>query len=108
MTRINILLIAILVAASLSLVSSQFKARQLHVDLEAAGAEKHRLDVEWSELQLDQASLSKHSLIDAAARHDLGMIPVTPGRTQYVTLSGAPAPSTPPTPAPAEPSLGQP
>ncbi len=87
MTRTNALLVAVLVLCALLLVSTQYQARRLHVDLEAAQDTARKLDVEWSQLQLDQASLSKHALIDAAARRDLDMMPATPARTEYITLS---------------------
>ncbi|MGA2550808.1 MAG: cell division protein FtsL [Burkholderiaceae bacterium] len=87
MTRINALMAVILVISALFLVSTQYEARRLHIDLEAAQDTTHKLDVEWSQLQLDQASLSKHALIDAAARKDLEMMPATPARTEYITLA---------------------
>jgi cell division protein FtsL len=85
--RLNALLVVILMASALSLVSSQYQARRLIGDLELAQSEQHRQEILWNQLQLDQASLSKHQLIDVAARRDLNMQPATPARTQYITLS---------------------
>jgi cell division protein FtsL len=102
-TRVNALLIVVLVVCALLLVSTQYQSRRLHVDLEAAQDSARKLEVEWSQLQLDQASLSKHALIDAAARKDLDMVPANPARTEYITL--APHGSSgqiPPAPAPQE------
>lgn len=87
MTRVNCILVAVLVVCALSLVSTQYQARTLHVDLETAQSTSRKLEVEWSQLQLDQASLSKHSLIDAAARKELDMMPATPSRTEYISLA---------------------
>jgi cell division protein FtsL len=87
MTRLNALIAFVLVLCALSLVSSQYQARRLIGDLELAQNEQRQLDTVWNQLQLDQASLSKHQLIDAAARRDLGMQPATPSRTEYITLS---------------------
>jgi cell division protein FtsL len=86
-TRLNALLIVILMASALSLVSSQYQTRRLIGDLELAQAEERRQEIVWNQLQLDQASLSKHQLIDTAARRDLNMQPATPSRTEYITLS---------------------
>jgi cell division protein FtsL len=87
MMRLNALLTVALVGCALSLVSSQYQARRLIGDLEATQTEQRTLDIVWRQLQLDQASLSKHELIDTAARRDLGMQPATPARTEYITLS---------------------
>jgi cell division protein FtsL len=87
MTRVNAFLVAVLVICALLLVSTQYQARRLHVDLEAAQDTTRKLEVEWSQLQLEQASLSKHALIDAAARRELDMLPASPARTEYITLA---------------------
>jgi cell division protein FtsL len=87
MTRINALLAVALMLCAISLVSSQYQARRLVGDLEKASNDKNQLAIVWRQLQVDQASLSQHALIDAAARRDLGMQPATPSRTEYITLS---------------------
>jgi len=85
MTRINTLLLVLLVVSALALVSAQYRARQRFVDLETAQDNARKLEVQWNQLQLDQATWSKHALIDTAARHDLNMVPVTPALTLYVS-----------------------
>jgi cell division protein FtsL len=87
MTRISAALVAVLMGCALSLVSSQYQARRLVIDLEAAQSEQRQLDVQWNQLQLDQANWSKHSLIEAAATHDLHMVAPTAARIQYITLA---------------------
>lgn len=94
MTRLNALLLAVLMACALSLVTSRYQARRLLGAIDTAQGTARKLDVDWSQLQLDQASLSKHSLIDAAARKDLGMQPATPARTEYIILTGKSPPAT--------------
>lgn len=88
MTRFSLACFALIVASALSLVSAQYRARQLFIDLENARAVERRLDIEWRTLQLDQTNYSKHSLIESAARRDLRMLPASPARTQYITLPG--------------------
>lgn len=92
MTRLNVLLVVILIACALSLVSARYQARHLLGELDSAQGNARKLETDWNQLQLDQASLSKHALIEAAARRELGMQAVTPARTQYLTISlkGAP------------------
>lgn len=86
MNRLSAICIALIVASGLSLVTSQYRARQLFIDLDSAKAVARKLDIEWRTLQLDQTNYSKHSLIEAAARRDLHMQPATPSRTQYIVL----------------------
>jgi cell division protein FtsL len=84
--KINLVLTAALVLCALSLVNAQYQARRLFIELERAQATAKQLEVEWAQLQLDQSTLAKHARIEANARRDLGMIAVTPSRTQYLTM----------------------
>jgi cell division protein FtsL len=84
--RLNAVLLAALVLCALSLVNAQYQARQLFIELERAQTLTRQLDIEWSQLQLDQSTLGLHSRIDALARRDLNMVPLTHERTQYLTL----------------------
>ena len=87
MNRLSAICVALIVASGLSLVTSQYRARQLFIDLDSAKEVARKLDIEWRVLQLDQTSYSKRSLIEAAARRDLHMLPATPSRTQYIVLN---------------------
>jgi cell division protein FtsL len=84
--KINLVLTAALVLCALSLVNAQYQARRLFIELERAQATAKQLEVEWAQLQLDQSTLAKHARIEANARRDLGMVAVTPSRTQYLTM----------------------
>jgi cell division protein FtsL len=86
MTRLSALFALLLVLSGLSLVSSQYRARQLFIDLDRARNAAHKLDVEWRTLQLDQTNYSKHSLIEAAAERDLKMLRPNQRRIEYITL----------------------
>ena len=92
MARLTFLIGVLLVVAALALVTSQHRARKLFIELERTQAAARQLDVEWNQLQLQQTQLTKHSLIDAAARRDLKMQPVSPARTLYLLQPGADAP----------------
>ena len=87
--RLNLVVTVILVLCALSLVNAQYHARSLFIELERAQAAARQLDIEWAQLQLDQSTLGKHARIEATARRELNMMPVTPNRTQY--LMAAPA-----------------
>ena len=83
--KINLVLAALLVGCGLSLVNAQYQARRLFIEIERAQTVTRQLEVEWSQLQLDQSTLGKHARIEANARRDLNMVPLTPARTQYIT-----------------------
>ena len=83
--KINIVLATLLVGCGLSLVNAQYQARHLFIELERSQSQARQLDIEWSQLQLDQSTLGKHARIEANARRDLNMVPLTPARTQYIT-----------------------
>jgi cell division protein FtsL len=87
MSRLTTLFALLLVLSGLSLVSAQYRARQLFIDLDRARNVARKLDVEWRTLQLDQTNYSKHSLIEAAAERDLKMLRPDQRRIQYITLS---------------------
>ena len=83
--RLCIVLTALLAASALSLVNAQYQARRLFIEIERAQTVSRQLEVEWLQLQLDQSTLGKHARIEANARRDLNMVPLTPARTQYIT-----------------------
>ncbi|GAB3539958.1 hypothetical protein GCM10027343_08250 [Noviherbaspirillum agri] len=83
--RVNLVLTVALVLCALSVVNSQYQARRLFIELERAQAAARQLEIDWAQLQLDQSTLAKHARIEANARKDLNMVPVTPARTQYLT-----------------------
>ena len=83
--KINIVLAALLVGCGLSLVNAQYQARHLYIELERSQSQARQLDIEWSQLQLDQSTLGKNERIEQIARASLNMAPLTPARTQYLT-----------------------
>jgi len=85
--RFNVALLIVLLVCALVLVKTQYQARHLFIELERSQTEARQLDVEWSQLQLDQSNLGKHERIQASAANDLNMVPVTADRTQYITLN---------------------
>ena len=86
--KINILLAALLVSCALALVNSQYKARNLFIELEKLQQQSRQLDIDWAQLQLDQSTLGKNARIEQIARTELNMAPLSPARTQYLTEGG--------------------
>lgn len=68
------LLMAMLVMGSaLYAVRVKHDNRQLTSELESARVERERMQMEWSQLQLEEAALAHHARIERAAREQLGM-----------------------------------
>jgi len=83
--KLNVILTALLVASALSLVNARYQARHLFIELDRYQQQARQLDIDWSQLQLDQSTLGKNERIEQIARKDLDMTPLTPARTQYLT-----------------------
>ena len=85
MTRLNLILLAILIACALSVVTSQHKARKLYVELQKEQELARQLDVEWGQLQLEQSTWAMHARIEKIASGRLMMrVPPPPSRVQVV------------------------
>jgi cell division protein FtsL len=85
MNRLTFFLLAALVLCALALVNAQHEARSLFVMMERAQNEERQLNIDWSRLQYEQSALGKSARIAEAARMQLKMSPVSPGRTQYIS-----------------------
>ena len=89
MSRLNALLLLLVVASALYLVHSQYEARRLFVELEAARREAKRLEVEHDRLQVERRAQATPLRVEQLARQQLQMRPANPAITQYVTLPAA-------------------
>jgi cell division protein FtsL len=87
--RLNVVLGIALMFCALLLINAQFQARRLFIELERAETLKKQYDLQWSQLKLDQSTFGKHSRIEQVANKDLGMVVVSPERTQYLTAEVA-------------------
>jgi len=83
--KLNLLLLAVLVACALGLVTSQHKARKLFSDLEREHGRARELDVEYGQLQLEASTWGLHSRVEKIATGTLGMRAVDPRRVRIVT-----------------------
>jgi cell division protein FtsL len=71
--KLNLLLLAVLVACALGLVTSQNEARQLFSDVEQAQEQARQLDVEYGQLQLEAGTWGQHARVQKIAHDLLGM-----------------------------------
>jgi cell division protein FtsL len=89
MTRVNIVLLAILIACALALVTAQHKARKLFTELAKAQDVEKQLDVEWGQLQLEQSTWATHARIEKLATQALGMRVPEAAKVRTVNLESA-------------------
>jgi len=90
MTRLNVLLLVVLVVCALSLVTSRHQSRRLFVELERAQAEARGYETEFGQLQLEQSTWSMPVRVEKIAREQLRMQLPGPGRVEVVTVRPAP------------------
>lgn len=87
MTRVNLVLIGILIACALAVVTAQHQARKLYVELQKEQELAKQLEVEWGQLQLEQSTWAAHGRIERIAGRELGMRLPSVARTQVVAPS---------------------
>ncbi len=73
MVRINIFLLLAILVCSLSVVTSQHKARKLFQALEAEQERARQLEVEFGQLQLELSTWATSPRIEKIAREKLKM-----------------------------------
>jgi len=86
MVRLNLLLLAVLVACALSLVTSRYQARKLFVELEREQALARSYEVEYGQLQLEQSTWGMPSRVEKVAREQLKL--QLPGAARVQLIEG--------------------
>ena len=84
-TRLNLVLLAVLIACALGTVSAQHKARKLYVELQQEQELEKRYEVEWGQLQLEQSTWAMHARIEKIATQQLRMRAPSSARTAIRT-----------------------
>jgi len=85
-TRVNIVLLVVLVACALSLVTSRHQARRTFVALEREQAAGRALETEYGQLQLEQSTWGMPARVEKVAREQLRMQLPSAARTDVVAL----------------------
>ena len=93
MSRLNIFLLIVVLGCALSVVNATNKQREVFIELQRAQSQERQLQQDYAQLQYQQSALSKTSRIESIATADLKMQPVSPGRTQYLTVDPASVPA---------------
>ncbi|MGQ0621476.1 MAG: cell division protein FtsL [Panacagrimonas sp.] len=63
----------LVLASALGVIRVKHENRALTTEISQARVEREQLQMEWSQLQLEEAALSHHARIERAARENLGM-----------------------------------
>ncbi len=84
MTRLNLLLVAVLTACALGLVTSQHQARKLFGELEQEQERSRQLGVEYGQLQLEASTWAVHARVERIASRQLHMRAPDAKRLQIV------------------------
>ncbi len=87
MAKLNLLLLAVLVACALGLVTSQHRARKYFSELEREQGRARELDIEHGRLQLEASTWGLHQRVERIAASALGMRTPDPRRVRAVTPS---------------------
>jgi cell division protein FtsL len=82
--KLNLLLLAVLVACALGLVTSQHKARKLFSALEREHGRARELDVEYGRLQLEASTWGQHARVERIAAGTLGLRAPDPHRVRLL------------------------
>ena len=90
MSRLNLALLAIVIACALGLITAQHQARKLFVELEAGLTAAKKFEEEKTQLQLEQGTWATHKRVEALASKSLGMRFADPTTTRVITLPAAP------------------
>jgi cell division protein FtsL len=85
-TRVNIVMLLVLIACALSLVTSRHQARRLFVELTREQAEARRFETEYGQLSLEQSTWGMPARVEKIARDTLHMQLPAPGRVEVVEL----------------------
>jgi cell division protein FtsL len=88
-TRANLVLLAVLVACSLSLVTSRHQARALTTELTREKARERAYELEYGQLSLEQSTWAMPARVEKIARDALRMQHPGAGRVEIVELPGS-------------------
>ena len=85
MTKINLILFAIVIACALAVVTAQHQARKLYVELQKEQELGKQFEVEWGQLQLEQSTWAMHARIEKIAARELNMRVPTAARVHVLS-----------------------
>lgn len=82
---IPLTLILVIIISALAVVRTKHENRALVAELDGLRTERERLNMEWAQLQLEEATLANNNRVEQIAREQLGM--TEPKRYEIVEAS---------------------
>ena len=73
-TAMTALLAALCFCSAIAVAYSKHLSRQAYVELSRNQRTLDALDVQWSQLQIEESTFSEHGLVESTARKRLGMV----------------------------------
>jgi cell division protein FtsL len=73
MSRLNLLLLVLVMVCAIGVITAQHQARKRFTELESEQAASKKLAEEWTELQLEQSTWATHKRVESVAAKSLGM-----------------------------------
>ena len=86
MAKLNVILLILVIACALGVVTSQYKARKLFVELQQEKDRAQQMDVEWGQLQLEQGTLAMPARVEKLAGNQLQMQMPQSAQIRYVRI----------------------
>ena len=84
MSRVNLLLLFVVIVCALGVVTTQHKARKLFMELQKEKDEAQRIEVEWGQLQLEQSTWAMPVRVEKIAVTKLQMQLPKGGQIQFI------------------------
>ena len=84
MTRINLVLLFVVVLCAMSVVRAQYQGRRTFAALDVAQQRAEQLQMDKDRLQVEYRAMSAPGRIEQIARTQLDMRPITAARTVFV------------------------
>ena len=88
MTRLNLVLLVVLIVSSLYLVRTAYEQRRLFAEIERAKSEAARLHSDEIRLQAEREAQATNLRVERVARERLQMRTASPAVTQYLGAEG--------------------
>lgn len=89
MLRLNLALLVVLLACSISMVASRHHARKLTTELTREQARERAFNVEHGQLSIEQSTWSMPARVERVAREALRLQHPGPDRVEIVDVPGA-------------------
>jgi len=89
MTRVNLVLLVLLIASSLYLVHTSYESRRLFAAIDRARGEERQFEIEFKRLEAERQAQGTNARVEKVARDRLHMRTATPGVTHYVVDGAA-------------------